>query len=168
MSVARLNSAVVLLLAGMFTGQDGLAACSGPPGVAGDQIYNSSYSVMQFCNGTNWINMGGVASNVTAAGASGAIQFNTGNALDADAALTWDTTNDRLGIGTSTPAYNLDVMGSAAISGALSLGGTVSGPTTIGIGTSAASSKAVLDVVSTTGEGTIRWAMLGTRIADRK
>ena len=34
------------------------AACSSPTGAAGDQIYNSTVSLMQFCNGTNWINMG--------------------------------------------------------------------------------------------------------------
>jgi hypothetical protein len=34
------------------------AACTLPPGTAGDIIYNSTYSVMQYCNGTEWVNMG--------------------------------------------------------------------------------------------------------------
>lgn len=34
------------------------AACSDPSGGAGDQFYNTSYNVMQYCNGTDWINMG--------------------------------------------------------------------------------------------------------------
>jgi hypothetical protein len=34
------------------------AACTNPNGTAGDQIYNSTYSVMQYCNGTDWVNMG--------------------------------------------------------------------------------------------------------------
>src|SRR5262249_49677498 len=84
---------------------------------AGDQIYNSSYNVMQFCNGTNWVNMGGVASSVSAAGTTGAVQFNTSNALDADANyLIWDKTNHRLGIGSTSPATALDVVGAVSAS----------------------------------------------------
>lgn len=40
------------------------AACTTPNGGAGDQIYNSDYSVMQYCNGTDWVNMGTLASNI--------------------------------------------------------------------------------------------------------
>src|SRR5277367_2234668 len=32
--------------------------CTTPTGNAGDQIYNPTYSVMQYCNGANWVNMG--------------------------------------------------------------------------------------------------------------
>jgi hypothetical protein len=35
------------------------ADCSSPAGVAGQQIYNSTYPVMQYCNGTDWIPMWG-------------------------------------------------------------------------------------------------------------
>ncbi|MGO8952055.1 MAG: beta strand repeat-containing protein [Rhodomicrobium sp.] len=35
-----------------------LADCTSPAGTAGDQIYNSTYNVMQYCNGVNWMNMG--------------------------------------------------------------------------------------------------------------
>ncbi len=35
------------------------AACTNPAGVEGEQIYNSTYDMMQFCNGSNqWVNMG--------------------------------------------------------------------------------------------------------------
>jgi hypothetical protein len=85
------------------------ADCSTPDGVGGQMIYNTGYNVMQYCNGTAWINMGGVASSVTAAGSTGAIQFNTGNVLDAETALFWDKANDRLGIGTATPSQKLHI-----------------------------------------------------------
>ncbi len=40
-----------------------LADCSNPEGPAGRQMYNSTYNVMQFCDGTDWIGMaGGVSS----------------------------------------------------------------------------------------------------------
>jgi hypothetical protein len=35
------------------------AACTNPAGDAGKQVYNSSFGIMQFCNGTNWISMAG-------------------------------------------------------------------------------------------------------------
>jgi hypothetical protein len=92
------------------------ADCTGPAGVAGQIIYNTTFNVMQYCNGTNWINMGGVASNVTAAGSTGYIQFNTSNALDAESALVWDKTNNRLGIGSTSPATALDVSGTVTAS----------------------------------------------------
>jgi hypothetical protein len=35
-----------------------LYGCTGPAGQEGDLIYNSSNSVMQFCNGANWVRLG--------------------------------------------------------------------------------------------------------------
>ena len=35
----------------------GYAVCSDPVGEEGEQVYNLTYKVMQFCNGTNWISM---------------------------------------------------------------------------------------------------------------
>lgn len=37
------------------------ADCTNPVGIASHQYYNSTYNVMQFCNGTDWVNMGGIA-----------------------------------------------------------------------------------------------------------
>jgi hypothetical protein len=34
------------------------ASCTSPTGTAGDQIYNTTYNLMQYCNGTGWVNMG--------------------------------------------------------------------------------------------------------------
>jgi hypothetical protein len=48
-------SALALVLAAPTSA---FAACSTPTGTAGDQIYNSTHSVMQYCNGTDWVNMG--------------------------------------------------------------------------------------------------------------
>lgn len=47
----------------------------------------------------------------SADGSAGQVQFNEGGNLKADAALHWDNTNKRLGIGTATPTVNLDVLG---------------------------------------------------------
>jgi hypothetical protein len=51
---------VWLLVSGLWvlSPETAWAACSTPTGSAGDQIYNTDYNVMQYCNGTNWVNMG--------------------------------------------------------------------------------------------------------------
>ena len=40
-----------------------IAACSNPTGIEGDQVYNQTYSTMQFCDGTNWYSMKGGSSD---------------------------------------------------------------------------------------------------------
>lgn len=52
-------AAISLLASNVF------ADCVNPAGKEGQQVYNGSYHVMQFCNGTNWIAMAGVSTNVT-------------------------------------------------------------------------------------------------------
>jgi hypothetical protein len=49
------------------------------------------------------------------AGATNQVQFNSGNVFTADPNFVWDNTNDRLGIGTSSPGNKLDVKGSGEI-----------------------------------------------------
>ncbi len=41
--------------------QPAQANCVAPAGIAGDQIFNSTYKTMQFCDGTNWYSMKGGA-----------------------------------------------------------------------------------------------------------
>lgn len=47
-----------LLALAVFSPAEAFAGCSTPTGVAGDIIYNGTYNVLQYCNGTNWINAG--------------------------------------------------------------------------------------------------------------
>lgn len=62
---------------------------------------------------TSWVAQSGGASS----GTSGHIQFSNGSSgFSSDSnKLFWDATNDRLGIGTSSPAYALDVSSAAQI-----------------------------------------------------
>lgn len=46
--------------AALLLAQPSFAACTTPTGSAGDMIYNTTYDVMQYCNGTAWMNMGAV------------------------------------------------------------------------------------------------------------
>ncbi len=59
-----IQRAQISLLSLILACSDATAACTGPAGGAGEQFFNTTYSMMQFCNGTNWVNMG---ANVTAA-----------------------------------------------------------------------------------------------------
>src|SRR5437868_12388226 len=88
------------------------AGCSGPAGNEGDFIYNGDYHVMQYCNGTAWMQMGSspgpagptgppgpqgpVGPGGSPAGASGQVQFNAGGSFGASANLYWDPANSRL------------------------------------------------------------------------
>jgi hypothetical protein len=48
----------------------------------------------------------------------------TGNVLQESANFFWDNTNSRLGIGTASPAYGLDIVGTARVSSSGVIGGT--------------------------------------------
>ena len=53
------------------------ALCTNPDGGAGDQFFNISYSVMQYCNGANWVNMGAPGSGGLADGDKGDISVSS-------------------------------------------------------------------------------------------
>lgn len=62
-----------------------------------------------------------IGSTAIASGVVGRVLFEgAGNVVQESSSLTWDATNNRLGIGTSTPAFGLDVVGTARVSGILS------------------------------------------------
>lgn len=71
-------------------------------------VYDTDLSALYIKTAAAWAAVGG---SDTAAGSTGQVQFNNGsNALAADAGLTWDNTNKRLGIGTGVPGYKLNVV----------------------------------------------------------
>jgi hypothetical protein len=75
------------------------AACSSPTGTAGSMNWNGT--AMQFCDGTTWANIGGGGLSGGSAG-YGAV-WSSSSALTTDSALYIDTTNHRVGIGTTSP-----------------------------------------------------------------
>lgn len=67
-------------------------------------------------NSTSLLGSGDITISASPSGVAGAIQFSNGSAFASDASnLFWDDTNNRLGIGTNTPAYPLEVVGQDAI-----------------------------------------------------
>ena len=68
-------------------------------------------------NSTSILGSGNLVVAAGASGVSGAIQFSDGSALASDATnFFWDNTNDRLGIGTNTPADKLTILGNTTSS----------------------------------------------------
>jgi len=50
---------VIVLMLIFFPVRSALAQCTGPSGVEGQIVYNSSHNVPQYCDGTDWIAMTG-------------------------------------------------------------------------------------------------------------
>tara|TARA_R110002020_G_scaffold427611_1_gene637024 strand:- start:2114 stop:4192 length:2079 start_codon:yes stop_codon:yes gene_type:complete len=61
----------------------------------------------------------------TPGGADGQVQYNNGGSFGGEAELVYDDSNNRLGVGTAIPTHTLSVTGSAAISGDLTVSGSL-------------------------------------------
>ena len=62
-------------------------------------------------NSTSLLGSGDIAIAANPAGTAGQIQFTDGSAFAADSNLYWDNTNKRLGVGTSSTARTVDIVG---------------------------------------------------------
>jgi hypothetical protein len=71
-----------------------------------------SGSTLYYCTGTTWTSLGGGGGGGgTPGGANTQVQFNNSGAFGGSSNFVWDNTNGRVGIGTTGPAYALDVNG---------------------------------------------------------
>lgn len=59
------NAALIVLLSLSAVPIKAYADCVSPEGIAGKMLYNADYSTYQFCNGTSWVSMAGVAASET-------------------------------------------------------------------------------------------------------
>lgn len=59
------NAALIVLLSLSSVPIKAYADCVSPEGIAGKMLYNADYSTYQFCNGTSWVSMAGVAASET-------------------------------------------------------------------------------------------------------
>ncbi|MCB9188248.1 MAG: hypothetical protein H6599_03090 [Flavobacteriales bacterium] len=88
----------------------GMSTAPSPSNSGEGKIYfdGPSNAFMVSENGGAWTNLLG-GGGMTAAGSDGDVQFNSGGVLNGSAALRWDNTNQRLGIGTNSPQERLEV-----------------------------------------------------------
>lgn len=85
-------------------------------------IQQASGAQSGFLSSTDWTTFNSkqnaLTNPVTGTGSAGQIAYFSGtSAISSESNLFWDATNDRLGIGTNTPSYNLSIVGgtSAAV-----------------------------------------------------
>ena len=114
------------------------AACTVPAGIAGDIVYNSTYNVLQFCNGTTWINAG--SSNASGIGTltSGDFCTTDGTNINCTTAVV-AAANGGTGVANSnniTLGGNVSTAGAFTTSGANSLTLTTTGATNVTLPTS--------------------------------
>jgi len=72
-------------------------------------VYDTTDSNIYFWNGTAWESIPGSGD----AGANGSVQYNDNGTVSGATNFVWDKVNGRVGIGTATPAYPLQVVGNA-------------------------------------------------------
>jgi len=94
------------------------ADCTSPAGVAGNQVYNTSYNVMQYCNGERWVLMG--------------LSSSGGGFWDLNGTNIYYNDGD-VGIGTSNPTAKLQVIGSIKGSSTLDISGSVNFASTLDV-----------------------------------
>lgn len=100
------------------------AGCTSPTAGETGTNYDFTAHILRYCDGTNWINLGG-NTGAASVGAAGTVQFagTTAGTFNGDATnLFWDNTNKRLGIGTAAPATNLDIESDTLTGRGLTLG----------------------------------------------
>jgi hypothetical protein len=84
--IAQFSRVCVVMAFGLavmtFGAASAYAACTSPAGTEGQQVYNTTHKIMQYCDGTNWIGMGSVGGS----GGGGAATSQLAN--DPDACVT--------------------------------------------------------------------------------
>lgn len=115
--------ALPLLLAGTISPGRAYAACANPTGTIGEIFYNGDFNVMQFCDGTDWVGMGG------GSGGAGVTDGDKGDITVSGSGANWLIDDDLLDFTEFKDALSLDASTDIAISGSqiLSLTNTGTG-----------------------------------------
>lgn len=117
-----------LILLGLMSPLPALADCTSPAGVEADMYYNTTHKRVQYCDGTNWVNMGvssaGSSDNLGDHIATQTLRSDTHNTDDlGTTAIRWKdgwfagavTAGSFAGVGTNLTALNATNLGSGTV-----------------------------------------------------
>jgi hypothetical protein len=107
--------------------------CTGPAANAGAQFYNSTFNVMQYCNGTYWINMGTTIGGI---GMLTSPDLCTTDGTNVNCTTSVPLTGTYGGTGINNGSNTLTLGGSVTYSGAHAVTWTTTGTTTLTLPTS--------------------------------
>jgi len=94
----------LLLLAGLLAlPHQALADCTSPAGTKGGIMYNNDFNMLQFCDNTNWVGMGGGSS-----GGTGVTDGNKGDITVSGSGASWLINDDALDFTEFKDAMALD------------------------------------------------------------
>lgn len=105
------RNAVMLaaLISSLALANPAYADCASPTGVEGEQVYNTTYKTMQFCDGNYWYSMKGF-DGPTYSGVDGQIGFYSGEQLVFSSGI-FLSSSGNVGIGTESPGQKMTVTG---------------------------------------------------------
>ena len=155
-----LRALIAAALALPLVPQQAFAACSSPSGTEGEIVYNSSYHITQFCDGSSWISMAAAATYLTETdpkiGTLTALKWCAtnagGTAIDCTLDAPLRTANNLSDLGSATTArtnLGLGTIATQAASAVTITGGTING-TAIGGSTPAAGAFTTLSASGAT------------------
>ncbi|MCZ7935729.1 hypothetical protein O9X90_25715 [Agrobacterium leguminum] len=84
----KISVLVVAAAAVLFAPATAAAACTVPAANAGEVIFNDTYKVMQYCNGSQWINTGAAIANAPQTGCTNPTGI-VGDAGGTNQMMTW-------------------------------------------------------------------------------
>ncbi len=104
---------ILIASSAMLFASNAYADCSNPAGIQGEMFYNGDFQVIQFCNGTDWLSMGGGSSG----GGAGITDGDKGDITVSGSGSSWLIDDDLINFTELSDTMTLDASTEITASG---------------------------------------------------